>query len=317
MKQVQSRELLHRFRSQHGVVSRSELRLLGITDWAERTKVARGEWERAGKRVIRLAGVPITPEQRLMAACLEAGPSAAASHQSAAWLWDLVPCPDRPAVTVARNLPPRIEGADVHRPLDPPARVSVRRGIPCTDPLRTLVDLAGVCEPDLIDEAVDRALARRLGSVPALEAEIRRSARPGRTGVRSLREALRRRGMIGAPHPSVLESRALRLLHRIGIKPLAVEVKVGGDGRYRIDILLDPTVAMEVDGYTYHAAPELKAEDERRRNRIRMSGVFVLVYDWTEVLRDGRRIASECHESIAKYGSGPASARASRATSVS
>jgi very-short-patch-repair endonuclease len=92
-------------------------------------------------------------------------------------------------------------------------------------------------------------------------------------------------------------------MRRIGLEPLAVEVKMGPDGRYRVDTLLDPTVAMEVDGYTYHAAPELKEEDERRRNRLRLGGTFVLVYDWTEVLRDTRRIAAECHEAIAKYGS--------------
>jgi hypothetical protein len=109
--------------------------------------------------------------------------------------------------------------------------------------------------------------------------------------------------MSGAPHPSVLESRVLRLLSRIGIEPLGVEVKMGSEGQYRVDTLLDPTVAMEVDGHTYHAAPELKAEDERRRGRLRLGGTFVLVYDWTEVLRDAGRIAAECHEAIAKYGS--------------
>ena len=110
--------------------------------------------------------------------------------------------------------------------------------------------------------------------------------------------------MSGAPHPSVLESRVLRLLRRIGIEPIAVEVKVGSDGRYRVDTLLHPNVALEVDGYTYHAAPELKAEDERRRGRLRLDGLFVLVYDWTEVLRDARRIEAECHEALARHSAG-------------
>jgi hypothetical protein len=302
MKPVQIRELSRRFRTQHSLVGRAELRLLGVSADVERAKVARGEWERSGHRVIRLAGSPATPEQCLMAACLEAGPTAIASHQSAAWLWGLTPCPDRPAVTVARNMAWRIEGVEVHRPRHPPQRVSVVRDIPCTNPLRTLCDLAGGCPPDLLDAAIDAGLARRLVSVAALEAEIRRSACPGRTGVAQLRWALERRGMSGPPHPSVLESRVLRLLRRIGIEPVAVEVKMGTDGRYRVDTLLDPKVAMEVDGYTYHAAPELKAEDERRRGRLRLEGIFVLVYDWNEVLRDGRRIAAECHEAIARHG---------------
>jgi hypothetical protein len=303
MKSAESREMQYRFRRQHSLLRRSELRLLGVSARVERAHVVRGEWQRMGRHVIRLAGSPATPEQRLMAACLEAGPTAIASHQSAAWLWGLAPPPDRPAITIGRNSPTRFRGVEVHRPMDLPERVSVRRDIPCTDPLRTLRDLAGVCSPDVLDAAIDAALARRLVSVAALEAEIRRAARPGRTGVGRLRQALARRGMSGAPHPSVLESRVLRLLRRIGIEPVAVEVKVGSDGRYRVDTLLDPRVAMEVDGYSYHAAPELKAEDERRRGRLRLSGIFVLVYDWTEVLRDTHRIAAECHEAIAKYGS--------------
>jgi hypothetical protein len=304
MKRVQSRELQYRFKSQLGLIRRSELRLLGVSAAVERTKLAEGEWQRVGRRVIRLAGSPATSEQMLLAACLEAGPNALASHRSAAWLWGLAPCSDRPAITIGRNSPTRLQGIEVHRPLDLPERVSAVRNIPCTNPLRTLRDLAGVCPPDLLDEAIDVALARRLITVEALEAEIERTTRAGRTGVGQLRRALQRRGLSGAPHPSVLESRVLRLLRRIGIVPMAVEVKVGSDGRYRVDTLLDPNVAMEVDGYTYHAAPELKAEDERRRGRLRLGGMFVLVYDWTEVLRDGRRIGAECHEAIARYGAG-------------
>ena len=294
----------HRFKSQHALICRSELRLLGVSARVEREKIGRGEWEKMGRRVIRLAGSRATPEQRLLAACLDAGPTALASHQSAAWLWGLAPCPDRPAVTIRRNSPTRLEGLEVHRPMDLPERISIVRDIPCTDPLRTLCDLAGVCEPDVLDNAIDMALARRLVTVAALEAEIQRSARAGRTGVGRLRQGLARRGMSGAPHPSVLESRVLRLLRRIGIEPIAVEVKVGSDGRYRVDTLLDPNVALEVDGYTYHAAPELKAEDERRRGRLRLGGLFLLVYDWTEVLRDTRRIGAECHEALARHGAG-------------
>jgi len=293
-----------RFRGQHGLIRRTELRLLGVTAAVEQAKVAGGDWQRMGRRVIRLAGSPATPEQRLMAACLEAGPTAVASHRSAAWLWGLARCPERPAITVARTLPSRVEGAQVHRPTVLPDHICVIRNIPCTDPLRTLRDMAGVCSAETLDDAIDAALARRLVTVAALEAEIDRSARQGRTGVGVLRQAIRRRGMSGVPNPSVLESRVLRLLRRIGINPIAVEVKMGPEGRYRVDTLLDPNVAMEVDGYTYHAAPELKAEDERRRGRLRLDGTFVLVYDWAEVLRDERRIGAECREAVAKYGMG-------------
>lgn len=110
--------------------------------------------------------------------------------------------------------------------------------------------------------------------------------------------------MIAGPTPSVLESRVLRLLYQGGIHPLAVEVKAGPDGRYRVDVLLDPAVAMEVDGFRYHSTPEQKAYDERRRTEIRLGGVFLLVYDWMDVTRDGRRVLAECRRALAQHGRG-------------
>src|SRR5579875_95770 len=73
MKRTDERELLSRFGSQYGVVSRAELRRLGVDRQRERARVARGDWERVGRRVVRLRGAPISGEQALMAACLEPG----------------------------------------------------------------------------------------------------------------------------------------------------------------------------------------------------------------------------------------------------
>jgi hypothetical protein len=240
-----------------------------------------------------------------MIGIIEAGDDAIASHQSAAWLWDLLPPPTRHAVTVRRGNGRSIPHVSVHRLSDAPL-VSVLRNIPCTNPLRTLVDLAAVAEHNAVVDAVDRALARRLVTVEGLEAEIRRLSRRGRRGAGVLRKVLTQRGMISGPPASVLESRTLRLLRSGGIEPLGREVKMGPDGCYRIDFTLDPTVAMEADGYTYHRSAEAKANDERRRNEIRLSGQFLLVYDWITITRDGRRVLAECRQALARYGTGGA-----------
>lgn len=311
MKTTEMRELQLRFASQHGLVSREQLRLLGVSSAVEAERVRRGEWQRAGAKVVRLAGSPRTPAQRLMAACLEIGPSAVASHQSAAWLWGLLPEPRRHAVTVARQVWfARPAGVDVHRLSDLPARGALRQGIACTDPVRTVIDLAAVCTTDALDAAVDGGLAAKVFTVVALEREMDRLARKGRRGVGALRRALRRRGFIGAPYPSVLESRVLRLLHQHGIEPVGVEVRLGEGGRYRVDTLLDPSVVMEVDGYAYHSSPEQKAEDERRRGRLRLDGFFVLVYTWLDVTRDGGRVVHEAHRALAAHGTGASRTRA-------
>jgi hypothetical protein len=256
--------------------------------------------------VVRLTGSPPSPEQDLMIALLEVAPSAFASHQSAAWLWDLIPVPDRHAVTVGPAVEWRPGRFDVHRRRGQAPAISFRRGIPTTNALRSIVDLAGVAAPSVVDDAVDRAVARRLVSVAGLRAELDRMSQRGRRGVGQLRWSLYRRGLREGPHPSVLEARFHRLLRSGGIAPVRVEVVAGTEGRYRIDALLDVGVAAEVDGHAYHSTPEQKAYDERRRNEIRMGGVFLLVYDWRAITHDGRRVLAECHQALARYGPGRA-----------
>jgi very-short-patch-repair endonuclease len=195
----------------------------------------------------------------------------------------------------------------LHRPVDYPAQVVSLSNIPCTNPLRTLVDLAGVCLADTLDSAIDRALAKKLLTVEGIQAELRRLARRGRRGVVAVRSSLDRRGLVGAPHPSVLESRTLRLLRQHRIEPLACEVKLGPDGRYRVDIRLAARVLMEVDGFAYHADPEQVAEDKRRRTRLRLDGFIVLDYTWRDIVLDPRRVIRDSFEALALAGRAAAS----------
>ena len=314
MKKVEERELNRRFRSQHGLVTTAEARVLGLSSEQIKRRVDRGDWQRLPGGVLRAEASPADPLQALHAACLAGGPGAMASHQSAAWLWGFWPVPDRPSLVVPRGGNGRLPGVEVHRLVQSPPRVSFQHNVPCTDPLRTLIDLAGVIPVSRLDEAVDRALASRLVTVAGLEAELERSGGRGRTGTGVMRAALRRRGLIGAPHPSVLESRTLRLLAWGGVRPVAVEMVAGEDGRYRLDMALVEWVAMEADGFTYHATPEQKAEDERRRNRIRLGGMTLLVYTWRDITYDGRRVLAEVHQAIA---AAPAQLRTHPTTKVS
>lgn len=302
MRQLDLRQVAARFRRQYGVASRRELRALGVTAGYERVRVNRGEWDRPTSRVLRLAGSPRSPEQDLMIALLDVGPAAVASHQSAAWLWGLLPAPARHAVTVGLEARWRAGPFDVHRLTGGPPTPVNRRNIVTTHPLRTLVDLAGVVAPNDLDDAVDRAIASKLVTVDGIEAELRRLTRKGRKGTGAMRQSLRRRGLNEGPHPSVLEARFHRLLRPGGITPIHVEVVAGADGEYRIDSLLDERVAVEVDGHAHHSTPEQKAYDERRRTEIRMSGTFLLVYDWKAVTFEGRRVLAECHRALALYG---------------
>lgn len=313
MRAIDLRQISARFRRQYGVAGRRELRALGVTAKYEHSRVQRGEWERPSPRVLRLAGSPRSPEQDLMVALIETGPAAVASHQSAAWLWGITPPPERHAVTVDLGTRWRAGPFDVHRLQGEPPSPSVRRNIPTTHPLRTLVDLAGVVAPNVLDDAVDRAIASKLVTVDGIQSELLRLSRQGRKGTGAMRAALTRRGLNEGPHPSVLEARFHRLLRTGGIKPISVEVVAGADGEYRIDSLVDEKVAVEVDGHVHHSTPEQKAYDERRRSEVRMSGTFLLVYDWRAVSFEGRRVLAEIHRAVALYGTAGPHAKLARA----
>ncbi len=187
----------------------------------------------------------------------------------------------------------------VHRSCDlSSTSISHRQGIPTTNPLRTLVDLAGSAQPALLDEAIDAGLAVRLVTVEGLLAEAGRLARHGRSGPKQLTERLEKRGFAGAPAPSVLESRALRLLAASRVKVEKCEVVVEGTG-YRLDVQLEGGLFVELDGYTYHWSPDQKRYDDARRNKLRILGFEILVYDWQTVTSQGRRMVEEIRMALA------------------
>jgi hypothetical protein len=280
-----------RLARQHGVISREQALAEGMTPRQVTGAVDSGAWQRVHRGVFHLRGSPMTPHALLLAACLATG--GRASHQSAAWLWGLVPHPPpRPTVSVRPSAWARHPGIVVHRMVDlRPGSAATWVGIPCTGPARTAVDLAGVVDRPCLDRAIDVGLAQRRFTLVDLARELARRSRRGRPGVGVLRQALHERGYTGAPHPSVLESRVLRLLAGGGVRPSGVERKVlGADGRYRLDITLADRVAMEVDGYAFHADPVAMARDHRRRNDLARQGWTVLVFTWLDVTRDGDRV---------------------------
>jgi very-short-patch-repair endonuclease len=257
---------------------------------------------------------PNSAERSLYAACLRY--DGVASHESAAWLWGLLKRePSVPVVSVPHDRRPGVgtdratvvsrrgdgsrANAIVRRSRDL-ARSSTfyRQGIPTTNPLRTLVDLAGDTEPALLDEAIDAALAVRLVTVEGLLAEADRLARHGRSGPKQLTERLAKRGFAGAPSPSVLESRALRSLAASKISVEKCEVVVEGTG-YRLDIQVEGSLFVELDGYAYHWSPEQKRYDDARRNKLRLMGFEILVYDWQTVTKHGRQMAEEVRVALA------------------
>ena len=119
-----------------------------------------------------------------------------------------------------------VEGVVVHRPTDEgDLATSLRTGIPCTNLLRTLVDLGAVTGG--VAATVEAAVVSGVVSPTVLRALLDRHARPGRSGVGALRRALERWPLDRVPD-SVLEVAMARLLERHGLPPAEFHPAIAG-----------------------------------------------------------------------------------------
>jgi very-short-patch-repair endonuclease len=290
-------ELRHWLRNNHSVISLGEAMDLGASKNRVRNKLATGEWARLYRAVYRDTAARTTGYQALRAAYLATSGRGVVSHSSAAWAWGLLDqrpaLPELSVLAGAHDI--RRQGIIVHKSVDlDQSQSSSRAGIPVTNPLRTLVDLAGTAAPMQLAHAVDVAIAAQLVTVAGLLAELQRLARPGRPGIDALRRHLRARGFIGAPAPSVLESRMRRLVRTLRLPPPTVELRVGDNGEYRLDLAWpEIRLAVEVDGYIWHFSDQHKQRDDSRRNDLQEQGWTVLVFNWRQVSRDPAAVAAK------------------------
>ena len=144
-------------RRHHGLITLAAAMDAGVSraSWYRALASVRLEMVQPG--VARLWGSPRTREQRIAAAVLSIGDGAVASHRSAAFLWGVARPRGDPVDLIVggdRRVPDLL-GVAVHRPADWADLVpTCRVGIPVTNPLRMLRDLAAV-DPDGLAAAVE------------------------------------------------------------------------------------------------------------------------------------------------------------------
>ena len=278
----------------HAVISRPQALALGLTRAQVDRLVSSGEWQGVHAGVYRLAGAPCTSLDTLQAAVLAGGSGAVASHQSAAWLWEIRDQPpDPPTITVPHHRVARIGGVRMIRSRRPVQTIT-RKGIPATSVSRTILDCAQVLAPDELDLLVDTALARRAITVEGLHKTVLSPKLRFYPGRLLLAQRLAARGIAGSPHPSVLESRTARLMRRHRIPVPKAELCWGPHQRYRLDFAYpELRLVVEVDGWVAHLTPEKQRSDNRRDNALNRAGWTVLHYDWWEVTYDADRVAGE------------------------
>jgi hypothetical protein len=291
---------MHPFRQaalQHGLITREHLRRAGVADTTITRWATDGRLRRVQPKVYVVEGTPWSWEQELFATVLSAGPGAAASHRAAAKLWGLVD--DAPVeLSVPRGRTPDLWAKPiVHQTSDPP-RILHRDRIPVTTPMRALLDLGGVASVETVVEALDRAEVTRRFRVAAAEWQLTALARPGRRGVRVLRDALDRQALLDDPPDGMLEPRFARLIKKAGLPVPRFQHPCG---RFRIDFAYPHLMlAIEVDGYRPRSTRRRFQRDLDRQNFLVGQGWTVLRFTWNDVVRRPHPVANPTRRELGR-----------------
>lgn len=299
------RELRDFAADRYSVFTAGDAARLGVSIDAVRRSVRSGGTLRLHASVFAFAGSPDSWERSMLAACLAAGENAVASHRSAARLWSLIdPSEDILEISVPRRSGPRPRGVVVHRSGDLDAAcTTLRKRIPVTNPLRTMVDLAAVLPSDKVEDALDAGLRwPSLFSVAAVEAALNRLAGRGRPGVGVLRKVLEEREFGNAVSDSDLEKRMNKLLRHAGLPKAVFHYVVetpAGLFLAEVDFAYpDIKLAIEVDGFDAHGTPRAMAKDFVRQNGLAPYKWHVLRFTWRQVTDEPDMVAATIRRTL-------------------
>ncbi|MFL6204340.1 MAG: hypothetical protein ACJ739_03235 [Acidimicrobiales bacterium] len=284
---------------QLGLITRSQLLAMGITRRQIQTAERAGFVRRAAAGVWAVSAVPTSPEQRLLAAALAAGPDATISHLAAAWVWrfDGVK-PTGIEISVPRRRNPRLAVGRLHRVSDLLAVDVTQRGpLPVTTAARTMLDIAGLVDPRVLEESLDGARRRGQIYLPFLRWRLAALRRSGRPGVAAL-EALLALELTSDRAESWLESAFLRVIRDFWLPPPRVQVvKTSGRWRVRLDAFYDDQrLVAEVGGHGTHASRRERQRDAERRARLAALGLRVVDFTYEDVTERPAYIATTLGE---------------------
>lgn len=256
-------------------------------------------------RGVYLVGPVIPPLAQEMGAVLAWGDGVVLSHGSAAGLWQLLPHPARDRavdVTVPVRHAKGRSGIRVHtaRGLPPDERTNLK-GLPITSPARTLLDLASDATPRDLEQAVAEAERRHLASRSGLAALLARyPARPGTRALRALIEAHERPALTR----SEAEERLLALLRRAELPAPDVNVRLDP---YEVDFLWrEAGLAVEVDGFAFHADRARFEEDRRRDADLAARGLQVIRVTWRQIVNQPEATLVRIAQALARSARGSA-----------
>jgi very-short-patch-repair endonuclease len=274
--------------SQQGLVSRDQLRGLGLSDNAISKALDRGWLRPVFHGVFSVGHEHLTVYARMLAATMACGEGSVVSHESAAWLLGIrdrrpeeidVIAPiesGRKIVGIRRRFVPSPAGREVWR----------RHGVPLTSPARTIVDCAGTSDARGVADLIEGAAVAGLLDVAAIDRVL---DGPRRRGSRRLLRALApwRRYRRGIKLRSRMEAKLLPLLTEAGLPTPETNASLRLGGRiYEVDFLWRAQrLVVETDGGRFHDNPAAGDRDSERNHALAKAGYRLPRLGW-EDLRD-------------------------------
>lgn len=291
---------------QLGVVSKEQLIEAGLTTRSIERQAARGHLMPVFRGVYSIGHGHLSSRGHKMAAVLAAGEGAVISHRSAAEHFGLIEWEGPIDVSRAyggraglRASPNRWQqNVRIHRmraiPEAPPI---VHGGVPSTSVERTLIDLASVVRPRLLEQAVLQASRLGLLRMDTM-AQILRGQGSGRRGVGLLRQLLDLSAPEDARSRSDGEVQVLRLCKSHGLPIPLVNESVEG---LEVDFLWkDKWLVAELDGRRHHRGRAAFERDRRRDRALVLAGYRVMRFTYGDIHGDAGGVADQLREMLAQ-----------------
>jgi very-short-patch-repair endonuclease len=281
---------------QHGVISRTQARQLGLTDREIAVRLRLGHLHHLFHGTFAVGHRAITRQGRLLAAVLACDEGTVLSHGSAAellGLWDK-------ELSVAHVIPPdwsgrKIQGIRWHRVRLPfPDEIEFRDGIPCTTVSRTIVDMAGSSGWGQLRRLVEQAAIMRQLDVDEIDRVLARGRRRGAPRLRTILAGWRSTAESRPRVRSGLEARLLPRLIEEGLPVPRTNVKLRVDGhRFEVDLLWeDQRLVIETDGEETHGTRAAFQRDRKRDQILTAAGYRTSRITWRQVTDEPRAVVN-------------------------
>jgi very-short-patch-repair endonuclease len=255
---------------QSGNVARRQLLSLGLGQHAINARLRNGSFVARYHGVYALAPARQDAQALIAAAVLAGGPTAVASHASAAWLWGFLKRWERPPEISLPTGDRRPRHILTHRcPSLQPRDMTRQRGVPTTTPARTALDLAPRLTRKQLTRLVNNARLEGYLKLAALEDVLARN--PLRPGTKLLRPFV--------DHPtnptrSGFEDAFPVFAAKSGLPRFEQNAWVNGR---EVDVLFrEQRVIVELDSRDYHMDEEA-FEDDRERDVENLKHGFITV----------------------------------------